>query len=96
MPPAALTPIRPPALESVAALALIRNNLTNAARIWGAAESLRKKTNSPLPPPNLAVFESHLTHLQQQLDESTLRLAWADGQALTVDQAISLALEELS
>lgn len=86
----------PFALESVAALALARKDPENAARIWGAAETLRKNTNSPMPPPNLAAFQKHLAHLQQQLDATAFRLAWADGQALTIDQVISLALEELS
>lgn len=84
----------PFALESVAALALVKNQPEKAARIFGAADTLRKSTNSPLPLPNRAFYQKNLSILQHQLDPSIFDMAWGEGQAMMPDEAVAYALEE--
>lgn len=84
----------PFALESVAALARAKNQLEKAARIFGAADALRKRTHTPLPPPNQNTHQMNLSILQQQLDPATFAMAWMEGSAMTIDQAITYALEK--
>ena len=64
-----------------------------AARLFGAAEALRETLGAPL-------FPSHLNHYQQgvaaaraQLDDKTFAAAWAEGRAMTLEQAIAYALD---
>jgi hypothetical protein len=37
-------------------------------------------------------YERNLASLRTQLDESTFEAAWAEGAALTLDQAVELAM----
>ena len=85
----------PFALESVAALAFARNKPEPATQLLGAADTLRRNTNSPLPPPNHAAHRKNLSLLREQLDASAFSFAWAKGQAMTIDRAVALALHQL-
>jgi tetratricopeptide (TPR) repeat protein len=84
----------PFALESVAALALVKDRPEKAVRIFGAAETLRKSTNSPLPPPNHSAYQKNLYILQKQLGQASFDFVWAEGCAMSLDEAITYALEE--
>jgi predicted ATPase/DNA-binding SARP family transcriptional activator len=84
----------PFALESVAALALVLDHPEKAARIFGAAETLRKSTNSPLPPPNRPDYQKNLDILRQQLGPDHFDFAWAEGCAMKFDEAVAYALKE--
>jgi predicted ATPase/DNA-binding XRE family transcriptional regulator len=86
----------PFALESVAALELVKNQPEKAVRILGAADTLRKNTNSPLPLSNLSAYQMTLSLSQQQLDSSVFDLLWVEGRGMTIYEAIALALEELA
>jgi tetratricopeptide (TPR) repeat protein len=86
----------PFALESVAALALARQEPETATRLMGVADTLRKNTNSPLPPPNRSTQQKHLSLLQEQLNASEFSSAWTKGKAMTIDRAVALALEALA
>ena len=81
-------------LESCAALELVKHRPEKAARIFGAADKLRKSTNSPLPLPNHPAYQKNLTILHQQLDPSMFAAAWANGQAMTMEQVVAYALKE--
>ncbi|HEY3474061.1 MAG TPA: hypothetical protein VGK56_05580, partial [Anaerolineales bacterium] len=84
------------ALESVAALALARQSLEPAVQLLGAADTLRQNTNSPLPRPNRSAQQKNLSLLHEQLDASVFSFAWAKGQAMTIDRAVAIALNQLS
>jgi len=83
----------PFALEAIAALALMKNQPEKAARIFGAADALRKSTHSPLPLPNLPTFQRNLSLLHQRLDPLKFELTRTEGRSMTSEQAIILALE---
>ena len=66
--------------------------LPRAARLLGAAENLRETLNASMMLPEQSEYEREVARLREQLDETTMKSAWADGRALTMDQAIALAI----
>ncbi|HEX5692300.1 MAG TPA: tetratricopeptide repeat protein, partial [Roseiflexaceae bacterium] len=59
-----------------------------AARLWGAAEALRKATGTRPASASRAIYEQAVASVSAQLGPSTLAACWAEGGAMTVDQAI--------
>lgn len=63
------------------------------ARLLGAAETLRANINASINNTDeQADFERELAALHTQLDETTFRAEWTAGEALTMEEAIALAL----
>jgi predicted ATPase/DNA-binding CsgD family transcriptional regulator len=60
-----------------------------AARLWGAAESLRTVTGASLPPAERATYERSVTAARAQLGEQAFAAAWAQGRTMTLEQALS-------
>jgi non-specific serine/threonine protein kinase len=66
-----------------------------AARILGAAERLREQIGTPLPPIELPQYDMKVASARAALgDDVAFDRAWQEGRALTLDEAIALALEE--
>jgi hypothetical protein len=80
-------------LESVAAVAGALGHDTRAARLLGAADALREQIGSPLPANERARQERYIMAACAQLDEAAWNAAWAEGRAMTTEQAIAYALE---
>ena len=70
-----------------------REQPLRAARLFGAAAALRESANFPLSPVMRADYERDLAVARTQLDVTTFAAAWAAGRALTLEQAITEALE---
>jgi tetratricopeptide (TPR) repeat protein len=72
--------------------------LTRAARLFGASERLREMQTTPLLPSEAASYERALRQaatLTADLHaESTWKAAWKQGRAMTVEQALSYAIDE--
>ena len=49
---------------------------------------------SKYQPSDLPEFNKYITDVQAQLDEPTFEAAWAEGQSMTIEEAIDYALEE--
>ncbi len=82
-------------LEALAALAAAEGTPRRAARLWGAAEQLREEIGSALPPNNLKEREQQVAASRAALaDDIAFDAAWEEGRALTLDQAMDLALEQ--
>lgn len=86
-------------LEVLEALAYFHLNQQpeRAARLFGAAESLREVIGAPLPPVERPECDRAITHLRTALGEQGLAMAWAAGRALAVEAmepAIAYALEK--
>jgi tetratricopeptide (TPR) repeat protein len=64
-----------------------------AARLWGAVEALREEHGIHLPPMDRSGRERAISAAQAQADASAWAAAWAAGRALTLDEAITLALQ---
>jgi hypothetical protein len=66
-----------------------------AARLFGAVEALRERTGSAITlSPWRELHERHLESLRTRLDAVELAAAWAEGRAMTFEQAIAYALED--
>jgi hypothetical protein len=64
-----------------------------AARLLGAATALLDAMRSTLDPADRLDYDRITANVQAQLDEATYAAAWAEGRAMTVEQAIACALE---
>ena len=71
-----------------------REDLKQAAQIWGAAERLREELGSPIVPSDLPQHERYIAAAREALGEELLLAAWAEGRALRLDDVIALALGE--
>ena len=66
----------------------------HAARLFGAAEVLYDTYGFSHQATDLPEWERSRDNVRQQLGEVTFETAWAEGQAMTLDEAIAYALEE--
>ena len=64
-----------------------------AARLFGAAEALLEPSGELLPPAERSVHERHVAIARAQMDEAAWQAAWAEGRAMTLEQAVAYALE---
>jgi hypothetical protein len=68
--------------------------LVRAIRLFGAAEKAMPQYQFEQDSPDLADYERGLAAARVALDPDAFTLAWAEGQAMTLEQAILCALEE--
>jgi tetratricopeptide (TPR) repeat protein len=80
-------------LESLGWVAAARGQPQRAARLGGAAGALREALGAPLWPEQRAGHDRAVRAMRAALGEDAFTGAWAEGQALTLEQAIALALE---
>jgi tetratricopeptide (TPR) repeat protein len=59
-----------------------------AARLFGAAARVRERLGAPLPPVFRPSHDAAVAALRAALGERAFASAWAEGQALSVDEAI--------
>ncbi len=83
-------------LMGMALVALTSNQPVHAARLFGAAESVREAIGTPMPPSQRPRYDLFVAAIRGQLEESAFEQAWAEGHAMTLEQAIEFALEENS
>ena len=79
--------------EDLAANIGVRVRPEDIARILGNAEALREAIDAPLTPADRAAYERSVATIRERLDEPTLRAAWDEGRAMSLDQSIALAVE---
>ena len=65
-----------------------------SARLWGAAEALRESFGVTFSPVERHFYGPYIAAARAQLDEETWEAAWAEGGAMTPEQAIEYALAE--
>jgi len=80
-------------LESLAYIALRREDWRRAARLYGAAEALRQTIGIAMTPSEQLEYDGEIARLRAGIDEKDLAAAWAEGRAMTLEQAIALGLE---
>jgi predicted ATPase/class 3 adenylate cyclase/Tfp pilus assembly protein PilF len=82
-------------LSGLAAMAATLGSSLRAARIWGAAERLREELGAPLPPSERLRHDRQVAAARGAIgDDAGFGLAWQEGRALTLEQAIELATEK--
>jgi tetratricopeptide (TPR) repeat protein len=76
-------------LEGLAAVAAERGESQWAARLWGAAQARRMAIGAPLPQVYRTDYERALTNARVQYGEETFMVAWAEGEAMTLEQTLN-------
>ena len=80
-------------IESFAHLAVVEAQPQRAVRLFAAAARLREEQRSFPQPLVVAENEQYLTPLRETLSAEDFATAWAQGDALTMEEAITYALE---
>jgi predicted ATPase/uncharacterized protein HemY len=80
------------ALEGFAELAFAQSNPTRAAHLFAAAAAFREFKGVPVPHAERAEYNAVVASVRTALGESVFEIAWADGERLTLDQAIEEAV----
>jgi hypothetical protein len=76
-------------LEGLAETMALQGELAGAARLWGAAESLRESIGIPLPLVERASYEHVVTLARTQLGEQAFVEAWDKGRGMTLEQVLA-------
>jgi DNA-binding CsgD family transcriptional regulator len=80
-------------LDVGAVVATVCGELFRAIRLWGAADALRTSAGMPLPPADRSHDEQYQVMVRERVDEAGFTISWAEGQAMTLEQAIAYTLE---
>jgi predicted ATPase len=73
---------------SLEGLAAVEPDAGRAARLLGKASALREAIQAHLPPADQIEHDRTLADLRARLGEAAFEAAWADGQALTLEQVM--------
>ena len=81
-------------LEQLANVAVAQPQPKRAARLFGAADAVREASGVALYPYQVQDYENNLEALSPQLDEAAFAARWAEGRAMSMQQAVAYALQE--
>jgi DNA-binding CsgD family transcriptional regulator len=81
----------PGILECVAAVAANAGSCQEATRLLGAAQTIRQRTGEVRFRVHDAAYEALVSMIRNSLDENDFDAAWAQGAALTIEEAIAYA-----
>jgi tetratricopeptide (TPR) repeat protein len=87
-------PLVQSALEGFACLAGARGEAQRAARLWGAAQALHETKGIPRDTDFLAEADARIATVRSGMGEEVWEEAWRKGRTMTLDEAVSYALEE--
>jgi tetratricopeptide (TPR) repeat protein len=79
-------------LESLAWVACAHGHYEHSARLLGAAEALRETFGPRRPPADQVEHERRVASAKVALGETVFEATWAEGRAMTLEQAIEYAL----
>jgi predicted ATPase len=89
-----LHPLVQSALEGFACVAAVGGETQRAARLWGAAQALHETKGIPRDPDFLAEADARISAVRSGMGEEAWEEAWRKGRVMTLDEAVSYALEE--
>jgi tetratricopeptide (TPR) repeat protein len=78
-------------LESFGFIAQRQGENGRAARLLGAADSLREKINIPMYPAERVEYEEALEHLRSGMEDGEFDTGWNEGCAMIMEEAIEYA-----
>jgi predicted ATPase/class 3 adenylate cyclase len=84
----------PDDLGGLACGAAARGEAERAARLFGACEALRELMGTLPESGERALQEPYVSAARSKLDESSWQEVWAEGRAMTLEEAVSYALGE--
>jgi hypothetical protein len=79
-------------LGELASYAVADGQLEQGARLWGAVSALRERLDPSLPIVLPEKYERERSLLRARLGEAAFEAAFAEGRALTLEQAIEYAV----
>jgi DNA-binding CsgD family transcriptional regulator len=79
-------------MEGMAMVVSAQGEPAWAARLWGAAEVLRKTIGEPLSPVEHAFYERAIMDARRRLGERAFEAGWVQGRTMTPDQALQAQL----
>lgn len=82
-------------LEGLSSVMAGLNDPAHAARLWGTAERLREEIGAPLPPFDRLRYDQRVAAARTAIGAEDFNRTWQEGRAMTVEQAIALALKNL-
>lgn len=82
-------------LRGFGIVAWLRGETERAARLYGAADKMRPKSN-PLPLDEQPDIERRLKSLRDALGDEAFEKHWAEGTAMSNDEAVAYALDGLT
>ncbi|MCB9101034.1 MAG: tetratricopeptide repeat protein [Anaerolineales bacterium] len=82
-------------IEGYAMVALAQAQPERAAQLLGAAENLREIGGAPLSMAYREAYDHKIAQVHDALGEAAFAAAWAAGRAMTLEQAVAYALEDL-
>jgi hypothetical protein len=86
----------PARLEGLAQAAIGLRQAERAAKLLGAAGSLRAKIGAPILPVDRPRHDDTLAELRATLNGEDFLQAWAAGDAMPVEESVAYALEEVA
>jgi tetratricopeptide (TPR) repeat protein len=81
-------------VEALGLVAAVLGDANRAACLWGAASAWREAINEPLSLSYQRDYAPSIAQARTQLGEEAYESAWLEGRAMSLEQAIALALEE--
>ncbi len=81
-------------LHGLAAIAASEGEEARAARLWGAAEALRETVEvaTHIYAPDPTLHQSQINAARSALGETTFEAVWAEGRAMSSEEAVEYAL----
>jgi hypothetical protein len=76
-------------LEGLARVVAVKGALSWAARLWGAAETLRETSGAPIAPRERPAYERSVAATRAQLGGQAFAAAWAKGRTMTPEQVLA-------
>jgi predicted ATPase/class 3 adenylate cyclase len=89
-----LTPLVQSTLEGFACLAGARGEAERAVRLWGAAQTLHETKGIPRDDDFLTEADARISAVRSGMGEEMWEESWRKGRVMTLDGAVSYALEE--
>ncbi len=75
-------------------VAITLGDFERAAKLLAAAMALSETIHTPLMTDDRERYERYVAEVSAKLNDATLKSAWAEGRAMTMQQAIEYALQE--
>ncbi len=80
-------------LECFAFIAIAEEEPQRALKLFGAAEALREKAQSPMTDQERIEYDEAVAQMRELLNASEFNSRWSDGRTMSMGQAIAFALE---
>ena len=79
-------------LECFAFIAIAEEEPERAVKLFGAAEALRERINAEMQDLEYMEYDNAIMRIRSLFEDGEFALLWAQGRALTMEQAIQFAL----